>query len=353
MQRTPPDDARPQAARQSDEQAGGQAGAPPAARPSVSYVEASEGDAGQRIDNFLMRILKDAPRSLIYRILRSGEVRVNAGRIGPDYRLVQGDRIRVPPVQLKPREPQTAPSKSLREFLAAAVIHEDRDLIVVNKPAGVAVHGGSGLNFGVIETLRALRPELKELELVHRLDRETSGCLLIAKRRAVLRELHALLRERDMEKRYLALVVGRWPFGTKTIDLPLKTNLKQGGERMVRVHPDGQEANTTFKPIRQFGKFATLLDVSLGTGRTHQIRVHASHAGFPIAGDEKYGDRERDALLKPFGLARMFLHAQSLSFQRPGAVEPFSVAAPLPPELQSLLDRLQAEVAGRSKPVAE
>ena len=314
----------------------------------VTYVLAAEGDAGQRIDNFLLRILKDAPRSLIYRILRSGEVRVNGGRVGPDYRLVEADRIRVPPVRTKPRDQVNAPSKSLRDFLAAAVIHEDRDLIVVNKPAGVAVHGGSGLSFGVIETLRALRPELKELELVHRLDRETSGCLLIAKRRAVLRELHLMLRERTMEKHYLTLLVGRWPFGTKTIDLPLKTNLKQGGERMVRVHDDGQAAITTFKPVRHFGKLATLLDVDLGTGRTHQIRVHAAHAGFPVAGDDKYGDRERDALLKPFGLTRMFLHAQRLSFQRVGASEPFNVSAALPAELQLVVDRLQAQMESMS-----
>lgn len=308
----------------------------------VTYVAAGEGDAGQRIDNFLLRILKDAPRSLVYRILRSGEVRVNSGRIGPDYRLIEGDRVRVPPVRINPREPgDAAPSKSLREFLAAAVIHEDRDLFVVNKPAGVAVHGGSGLSFGVIETLRSVYPEFKELELVHRLDRETSGCLLVAKRRSVLRELHALLRERDMEKRYLTLVCGRWPFGTKTIDLPLKTNLKQGGERMVRVHEDGQSATTTFKPIQHFAKLATLLDVSLGTGRTHQIRVHAAHAGHPVAGDEKYGDRERDALLKPFGLKRMFLHAHSLTFVRAGSPEPFTVSAPLPDELQGVLDQLE------------
>lgn len=322
------------------------ASVPAAADPGagkVSYLEAGEGDAGQRIDNFLMRTLKDAPRSLVYRILRSGEVRVNSGRVGPEYRLAEGDRVRVPPVRIKPREQTNAPSKSLREFIAAAVIHEDRDLIVVNKPAGVAVHGGSGLNFGVIETLRALHPELKELELVHRLDRETSGCLLVAKRRAALRELHAALREREMEKRYFALVYGRWPFGSKTIDLPLKTNLKQGGERVVRVHPEGQEAVTTFKPVRHFAKLATLLDISLGTGRTHQIRVHASHAGHPVAGDEKYGDRERDALLKPFGLSRMFLHAHTLTFERPGSREPFSVSAPLPPELQSVLDRLSQE----------
>jgi len=314
---------------------------PPPAR--VTYVEAGEGDVGQRIDNFLLRTLKDVPRSLIYRIVRSGEVRVNGGRVRPDYKLANADRIRLPPVRVKPRGQTDAPSRSLREFVTAAVIYEDRDLIVVNKPAGVAVHGGSGLAFGVIETLRAAHPELKELELVHRLDRETSGCLLVAKRRAVLRELHALLRERSMHKRYLALVCGRWPFATKTIDLPLKTNLKQGGERVVRVHPEGQEAVTTFTPAQHFGKLATLLDVDLGTGRTHQIRVHASHAGFPIAGDEKYGDRERDAALKPFGLSRMFLHAHALKFQRPAADQPFEITAPLPPELQTVLDQLEKQ----------
>lgn len=312
--------------------------------PGVSYVEAGEGDAGQRIDNFLSRILKDLPRSLIYRILRTGEVRVNGKRAKPETRLAEGDRIRLPPLQRKTDEQRaaerSAPSRSLREFVAGAIIHEDRDLIIVNKPAGVAVHGGSGLSAGVIEALRAARPELKELELVHRLDRDTSGVLMIAKRRAVLRELHALLRERDMEKRYLALVVGRWPFGAKTIDLPLKTNLKQGGERVVRVHADGQQAITTFKPIQHFGKLATLLDISLGTGRTHQIRVHAAHAGHPIAGDEKYGDRERDAKLKPFGLQRMFLHAQSLTFERKGA-KPFTVSAPPPPDWQAVIDKLK------------
>jgi 23S rRNA pseudouridine955/2504/2580 synthase len=314
----------------------------------VSYVEAGEGDAGQRIDNFLMRVLKDVPRSLVYRILRTGEVRVNGKRAKPEHRLVAGDRVRLPPMQRKTEEQRaaerTAPSRSLREFVSGAIIHEDRDLMVINKPAGVAVHGGSGLSAGVIEALRATHPELKELELVHRLDRDTSGVLLVAKRRAALRELHALLRERDMEKRYLALVVGRWPFGTKTIDLPLKTNLKQGGERVVRVHADGQQAVTTFKPIEHFGKLATLLDVSLGTGRTHQIRVHAAHAGHPIAGDDKYGDRERDAKLKPYGLQRMFLHAQSLAFKRPGAAKPFSVSAPVPDDWQAVIEKLRAEL---------
>ncbi len=309
----------------------------------VSYVEAQEGDDGQRLDNFLLRTLGAVPRSLVYRILRTGEVRVNGRRAKPAYRLAAGDRVRLPPLQDAGRKQDStdakAPSKSLRDFVTAAVIHEDRDLIVVNKPAGVAVHGGSGVSFGVIEALRAVHPQLKELELVHRLDRETSGCLLVAKRRAMLRDLHAQLRERRMQKRYLALVAGRWPFGAKTIDLPLKTNLKQGGERVVRVHSEGQNAVTTFKPIEQFGKVATLLDVDLGTGRTHQIRVHAAHAGYPVAGDEKYGDREKDAKLKAYGLSRMFLHAASLTFRR--GDEPFTATAPLPPELESVLERLR------------
>ena len=210
------------------------------------------------------------------------------------------------------------------------------------------MHGGSGVSFGVIEALRAVHPQLKELELVHRLDRETSGCLLVAKRRAVLRDLHAQLREREMEKRYLALVAGRWPFGAKTIDLPLKTNLKQGGERVVRVHSEGQHAVTTFKPIEQFGKVATLLDVDLGTGRTHQIRVHAAHAGYPVAGDEKYGDREKDAKLKAYGLSRMFLHAASLTFRR--GEEPFTATAPLPPELAGSRSTQLRRAYGTVKP---
>ena len=310
----------------------------------VAYVEAGEGEAGQRIDNFLARILKDVPRSRLYRILRRGEVRVNGKRAAASQRLAAGDRIRLPPLQrgtsAMQRDAPRAPSRALREFVTSAVIYEDRDLIVLNKPAGVAVHGGSGLNFGAIEALRAAHPELAELELVHRLDRETSGCLLVAKRRAVLRELHALLRERRMEKRYLALVVGRWPFGAKTIELPLMTHQRQGGERVVRVHAAGREASTRFEPVQHFGKVATLLDVSLGTGRTHQIRVHAAHAGHPIAGDEKYCERELDAKLRAEGLQRMFLHAHSLTFARSGADVPFTVTAPLPPELQSVVDRL-------------
>jgi 23S rRNA pseudouridine955/2504/2580 synthase len=201
----------------------------------------------------------------------------------------------------------------------------------------------------VIESLRAARPELTELELVHRLDRETSGCLLIAKRRSVLRALHAMFREREMDKRYLALVCGRWALGTKKLDMPLMTNQKQGGERMVRVHPDGQSAESTFKVLERYGKHATLMEVDLGTGRTHQIRVHAAYAGHAVAGDEKYGDKIANEALKAFGLRRMFLHAHSLTFARPGTGEEFSVSAPLDAELQSVLERLAAPKQGKSE----
>jgi 23S rRNA pseudouridine955/2504/2580 synthase len=252
-------------------------------------------------------------------------------------------------MRMATEEPTPAPSRSLQALILAAVVYEDRDLLVVDKPAGVAVHGGSGLSHGVIEALRAAKPELTELELVHRLDRETSGCLLVAKRRAALRELHALFREREMDKCYLALVVGRWQLGTKLMDAPLRTNQKQGGERMVRVHPQGQTAQSTFKPLRYFGKRATLMEVRIGTGRTHQIRVHAAFAKHPVAGDEKYGDQQANTALKEFGLKRMFLHAHSLAFQRADGTS-FAVTTPLSADLQGVLDRLeQAEKSGQSK----
>ncbi len=315
-------------------------------RGEVSYVEAAEGDEGQRIDNFLMRVLKAVPKSHVYRVLRKGEVRVNGKRAKPEYRLVEGDKVRIPPLRIETAAPIHKPSRSLQAALVAAVIHEDRDILIVNKPAGIAVHGGSGQSFGVIEALREARPELKELELVHRLDRDTSGCLMLAKRRAALRELHARLREREMDKKYLALVIGRWTLGPKKIELALKTNLRQGGERMVQVHADGQTALSRFKPIQFFGKVATLMEVSIGTGRTHQIRVHAAAAGHPVAGDEKYGDRDGNNALKAFGLRRMFLHAHSLGFQKPGTTEKFSISAPLDDELQQVLQKLKSAEKG-------
>lgn len=318
----------------------------------VRYVEASEGDVGQRLDNFLMRVFRAVPKSHIYRVLRKGEVRVNGKRAKPEQRLVLGDRIRIPPIRVDATAVPQKPSGSLQQFISGTIIHEDRDILIINKPAGVAVHGGSGLAFGVIEALRNARPELTELELVHRLDRDTSGCLILAKRRAALRELHAALREREMTKRYLALVGGRWTLGKKTLDLPLLTNQKQGGERIVRVHQEGQSALSTFAPQRVFGKLATLMDVEIGTGRTHQIRVHAAYAGHPVAGDEKYGDKQCNDALRSFGLRRMFLHAHTLEFARPGSGEPFTITAPLSEELQGVLNKLE-EATGRKRASAE
>lgn len=318
---------------------------------AVRYVDAGEGEVGQRLDNFLMRVFRAVPKSHIYRVLRKGEVRVNGKRAKPEQRLQVGDRVRIPPIRTDREPAPQRPSDSLQQFIGSAVIYEDRDLLIINKPAGVAVHGGSGLAFGVIEALRAARPELTELELVHRIDRDTSGVLLMAKRRAVLRELHAALREREMTKRYLALVCGRWTLGKKTLDLPLLTNQKQGGERMVRVHHDGQASLSIFAPQRVFGRLATLMEVEIGTGRTHQIRVHAAYAGHPVAGDEKYGDRPCNDALRPFGLRRMFLHAHSMQFVKPGSDEVFTITAPLSDELQAVLNQLD-EATGKKKSVS-
>ena len=309
----------------------------------VQYVEAGEGDAGQRLDNFLVRVLKGVPRTHVYRLLRKGEVRVNSKRAKPDQRLAEGDRIRLPPIR-RPEAPAGAaarpPSASLQAFLTSAVVYEDADVIVLNKPAGIAVHGGSGTSHGVIEALRAARPELKELDLVHRLDRETSGCLIVAKRRAALRDLHRQLREGQAEKRYLALVCGKWDLGHKRIELPLATGERRGGERHVAVRSHGQMAVSTFRPVQFFGTVATLVEVEIGTGKTHQIRVHAAYAGHPVAGDDKYGDRERNQALEAYGLNRMFLHAASIGVTRPGTREPLQVSAPLGDDLRAVLDAL-------------
>jgi 23S rRNA pseudouridine955/2504/2580 synthase len=305
-------------------------------------VRAGPGSEGQRLDNFLLRELAGVPRSRVYRLLRKGEVRVNGKRKQADYRLAADDEVRLPPLrEAPPREgaPRRVPD-GLVETVRAAVVHEDARLLVLNKPAGLAVHGGSGLAFGAIEALRALRPE-EPLELVHRLDRDTSGCLLVARTRAALRAAHALLREGAVEKRYAALLAGRWRIGRKTIDAPVRTNARQGGERVVRVHEGGKLAVSVFAPVTHFRDLATLVDVEIHTGRTHQIRVHAAFAGHPVAGDEKYGDREANARLRDFGLRRMFLHAASVGFRWPDG-EAFRADAPLPAELEAVLARLSA-----------
>ena len=311
----------------------------------VRRVRAGEGSAGQRLDNFLLRELAGIPRSRIYRLLRKGEVRVNGKRKPADYRLAAEDEVRLPPVRVAPAadgEPRRVPDQLL-EAVKEAIVHEDDRMLVLAKPAGLAVHGGSGLAFGAIEALRALRPD-ETLELVHRLDRETSGCLLVARTRASLRSAHALLREGLVEKHYAALVVGRWRIGRKTIDAPVATDARQGGERHVRVHRAGKIAVSVFDPVRNYRDVATLMDVAIHTGRTHQIRVHAAFAGHPVAGDDKYGDREANGALRGFGLRRMFLHAASIAFRWPDGAS-FRAEAPLPAELETVLARLAEKPA--------
>ena len=306
----------------------------------IQIKEIGAEEAGQRIDNFLLRHLKKAPKSLIYRILRTGQVRVDGRRAKPDYRLQAGDKLRIPPVHIRESEGPPRPGKDALERLRAAVVYEDAGLLVLDKPAGMAVHGGSGLSFGVIEALRVLRPEARFLELVHRLDRETSGCLMIAKRRSVLRGLHDALREGQVEKRYLALVRGAWPGGARDVSAPLHKRQLRGGERMVTVSEAGKPSRTRFIPMEVYRE-ASFMEVSLGTGRTHQIRVHAAHIGHPVAGDEKYGDEAFNKAMREHGLKRLFLHAHSLAFVAPHSGEALHIDAPLPPALRSVLNSLE------------
>ncbi len=308
-------------------------------RPAVQWVEVNAEQAGQRIDNFLLCHLKGVPRSRIYRILRKGEVRVNRGRARPDYRLQAGDRLRIPPLRLSERRPGQVPAQ-VQAGLADKVLYEDERLLIVDKPAGLAVHGGSGLAFGVIEALRAQRPGAPFLELVHRLDRDTSGCLMIAKKRSELRRLHALLREGRVTKRYLLLARGDWSQGPWRIDAPLRKNQLRGGERMVRVDAAGKASRTRFSFLQGY-QVASLMEAELGTGRTHQIRVHAAHAGHPLAGDDKYGDADFNRRLQSLGLRRLFLHAHLLAFDDPERDRHIEVSAPLPDELRAVLDRLE------------
>jgi 23S rRNA pseudouridine955/2504/2580 synthase len=311
----------------------------------VRHFEVEAGEAGQRLDKYLAQRLGDVPRTRIFRIIRRGEVRVNGHRAGPEARLSANDRVRVPPLWEQP-EPgparaQRGPPPAMAEAVGRAIVQETDRLLVLDKPAGIAVHGGSGISFGIIEALRALKPG-EPLELVHRLDRDTSGCLLVARDAATLRTLHALLREGQCEKRYLVLVAGKWELGHKRIDVPLRTDTRVGGERTVRADASGKPSLSDFRPVQFFGKLATLMEVGLHTGRTHQIRVHATYAGHPVAGDEKYGDAEFNARMRELGLTRMFLHAHIMSFEWPQG-GPFSASAPLPAGLTAVLDRLPSK----------
>ncbi|PHM63698.1 23S rRNA pseudouridine(955/2504/2580) synthase RluC [Xenorhabdus ishibashii] len=303
----------------------------------VQFVTIDDEYAGQRIDNFLLTRLKGVPKSLIYRILRKGEVRVNKGRIKPEYKLTAGDVIRIPPIRVAEKQ-ETSISVKLDKVaaLAECILYEDDHILVINKPSGTAVHGGSGLSFGVIEGLRALRPEARFLELVHRLDRDTSGILLIAKKRSALRALHEQLRLKQMQKEYLALVRGQWQSHCKVVEAPLLKNTLQSGERVVKVSKEGKPSETRFKVEERYA-IATLVRASPVTGRTHQIRVHTLHAGHPIAFDDRYGDRTFDAQLAETGLNRLFLHASALRFTHPSTEETLRFEAPMDDRLLKCL----------------
>ncbi len=306
--------------------------------PKVQWVEITEDNCDQRIDNFLITRLKGVPKTRIYRIIRKGEVRVNKGRIDNKYRLKSGDVVRIPPVRVAERENEVVLQPRLKQSLEQDILYEDDALIVLNKPSGFAVHGGSGIRSGVIEALRVLRPESRFLELAHRIDKATSGCLLVAKKRSVLKALHALFRGDGIKKTYLALLVGQWERKKQLVTAPLLRNTGKGGERVVKVSPAGKFAETHFRRIAKY-KNLTLVEASPITGRTHQIRVHAAWLGHPIVADERYGDKDVNQSLKKRGYKRLFLHAEQLKFVHPVTNEIMHFKAPLSRELEVLLEK--------------
>ncbi len=306
----------------------------------VQFIDIDDDMAGQRIDNFLRNQLKTIPKSVIYRILRKGEVRVNKKRIKAEYKLAAGDVIRIPPVTIDADMlPTQAPSVKLNRVaeLESCIVYEDDHLLVLNKPSGTAVHGGSGLKFGAIEALRALRPQARFLELVHRIDRDTSGLLLVAKKRSALRHLQAQFREKTIQKYYFALVMGHWPKDGKRVNAPL---LKNEVNSIVRVNPTGKPSETRFKILEQFEQ-ATLIQASPITGRTHQIRVHTQYMGHPIAWDDRYGDRRFDAYVSQFSIERLFLHAANIQFVHPATEKKMELSAPLGAELEQALAKMR------------
>ncbi len=314
--------------------------APAGSAPGVAHVAVEAQQAGQRIDNFLLARLKGVPKSRIYRILRKGEVRVNKKRVAPSYRLQPGDVVRIPPLRLAETTGPGPRAAAVGRSLFASALHEDGRLLVVDKPAGLAVHGGSGMSFGVIEALRAARPDAPYLELVHRLDRDTSGCLLVAQRRSTLRRLHELLREGRVEKRYLALLMGQWSRGFLRQEDELVIGRGAEGERYVRVADEGRRASSDFRPLST-GPVASFMEISIHTGRTHQIRVQSEALGHPLAGDERYGQKEFNRRMKSLGLRRMFLHAASIGFDDPLTGEARVFSSPLPTDLKSVLEQLE------------
>lgn len=306
----------------------------------VQWVDISEHQAGQRIDNFLMTRLKGAPKTLIYRILRKGEVRVNKGRVKAPYRLQAGDKVRIPPLRLPEEKAPPKVSEGLSSRLEDAILFENDQMLVVNKPSGLAVHGGSGINLGLIEALRVMRPKAKFLELVHRLDRDTSGAVMVAKKRSALKALHEDLRQNRIDKIYHALVVGRWSKRRVKVEAPLKKNELKSGERIVRVDADGKASLTQFRVLQQF-EHCSLIEAKPITGRTHQIRVHTQYAGHPIIGDPKYGEERANREMREQGVKRLFLHAAELRVRLPGSGERMIIKAPLEQPLQQVLNRLR------------
>ncbi|GAB3380922.1 RluA family pseudouridine synthase [Spongiibacter taiwanensis] len=305
--------------------------------PAVKFLAVSAEFDGQRIDNFLVRELKGVPKSKIYNIIRRGEVRVNKARVKPDTKLVEGDTVRIPPVRLADRPAESRVSGDLADKIRSSVLYEDAGLLIIDKPSGLAVHGGSGVSLGLIESLRQVFPEHRSMELVHRLDRDTSGCVMVAKKRSVLKQLHEMLKsKKGVEKRYLAAVAGSWPTRKVQVNAPLQKNVLQSGERMVRVELEGKRALTEYSVIAREGG-VSLVEARPITGRTHQIRAHCLHAGHPILGDEKYGDDNANLAAKQRGLRRLFLHAHSLAFALDG--RHISVQAPLPTELKEFLEK--------------
>ncbi len=309
-------------------------------KPQVRWIEIDQDNAGQRLDNFLITLLKGVPKTRIYRIVRKGEVRVNKGRVDVKYRLQEKDIVRVPPVRVAVRDNQVIIQPTLKFSLENEILYEDDYFIALNKPSGFAVHGGSGVNSGVIEALRQLRPEQRFLELVHRIDKDTSGCLLVAKKRTALKGLHELFRGDGVNKSYLALLAGRWERKKQWVEAPLRKNVNKGGERFVVVSQTGKASETLFTRLQKFAD-ATLVKASPKTGRTHQIRVHAAWLGHPIVGDGRYGREEDNQVFKRKGYKRLFLHAHELQFIHPVTENKIHITAPLPETLQTLIDHEQ------------
>jgi len=304
-------------------------------------IEVTEEDEGQRVDNFLMRHLRKAPRMLIYRIIRKGEVRVNKGRVKVNSRLKAGDVVRIPPVKV-PEKVEVLESdipQAQLNRIEESILFEDKDLMVINKPSGIAVHGGGGINWGLIEVVRVLRPLAKRLELVHRIDRDTSGCILIAKKASVLKDLHAQIRADKLDKRYLAIVTGHWPKGLQKVELPLRKDHLADGGWHVSVAKEGKQAISYFK-VEEHLKECDLMSVKLKTGRTHQIRVHALAQGCALLGDDKYGDRALNKRFRPMGMKRLALHAQFLGFTHPVTEEWMLMEAPLSPDFKKIIKAL-------------